>query len=433
MLVPALLAAMGNAYIGALVWTGVSMMSPHRLTYGFARDLPWAMLAAIVTMIGFFASKENKTYPRNAPAKLLLAFALWTCVTTLFSLQPADLVVPMWQKFIKIQFMLFLTMMVVRGEAQIKGLIWVIVCSVGFYGVKGGLFTALTGGGMRVWGPGGSFIEGNNELALALATILPLMAYLAMQAPKLSVRYALRIAIALIMLSVLGSHSRGAFLALMTMALFLAWNSNKRIMTMVGLGFVLAIMIAFMPDNWTRRMETIEGHTDHSAQSRIYTWRMLWNLALHNPITGAGFEVATRDNWAAYAVTDWHFAFAPHSIYFQALGEHGFVGLFLYLGLGFTAWRLAKRVERSTAGDAQFAWVPLLMRMVRVSLVAFGTGGAFLGLVNYDLPYYLVAIVALTEASVREARDKLAQAAPAVTADNTTEHPPPGSNVPAHG
>ncbi|HQR12761.1 MAG TPA: hypothetical protein PLW68_15660, partial [Casimicrobiaceae bacterium] len=49
-------------------------------------------------------------------------------------------------------------------------------------------------------------------------------------------------------------------------------------------------------------------------------------------------------------------------------------------------------------------WVPILMRMVQVSLLVFATGGAFLGLLHYDLPYYLAAIVVLVEVAVADER-----------------------------
>jgi hypothetical protein len=39
-----------------------------------------------------------------------------------------------------------------------------------------------------------------------------------------------------------------------------------------------------------------------------------------------------------------------------------------------------------------------------VSLLGFAVGGAFLGLLHYDLPYYLAAIVVLAEAEMRERR-----------------------------
>ena len=50
-----------------------------------------------------------------------------------------------------------------------------------------------------------------------------------------------------------------------------------------------------------------------------------------------------------------------------------------------------------------------MMRMVQVSLVVFATGGAFLGLLHYDLPYYLAAIVVLTELAVATMRVDVSQ------------------------
>ena len=42
------------------------------------------------------------------------------------------------------------------------------------------------------------------------------------------------------------------------------------------------------------------------------------------------------------------------------------------------------------------------MRMAQVSIVGFAVGGAFLTLVHFDLPYYLVAFVVLVDATMRE-------------------------------
>ena len=53
--------------------------------------------------------------------------------------------------------------------------------------------------------------------------------------------------------------------------------------------------------------------------------------------------------------------------------------------------------------DAELrTWVPLLMRMVQVSLVGFAIGGAFLSLVYFDLPYYIIGYVVLVDATLRE-------------------------------
>ena len=68
--------------------------------------------------------------------------------------------------------------MLMRSRERITALVWVIVISIGFFGVKGGIFSLSTGFNYVVWGPNGGLIEGNNELALALIMIVPLLRFL---------------------------------------------------------------------------------------------------------------------------------------------------------------------------------------------------------------------------------------------------------------
>ena len=123
---------------------------------------------------------------------------------------------------------------------------------------------------------------------------------------------------------------------------------------------------------------------------------------------GAGFLADNGKVFDRYAPLDGEFAiikgsvYVAHSIYFQMLGEHGFVGLGLFLALGVVTWFSAARLARQTRDDPEFgSWMPLLMRMVQVSLVGYGVGGAFLSLAYLDLPYYIVGFVVTATALVR--------------------------------
>jgi len=127
----------------------------------------------------------------------------------------------------------------VDARWKLDRLIWVICISLGFYGVKGGIFTLLHGGIYSVNGPPNTMIEGNNELAFALIMTLPLMRYLQLTASRKAVRLGLWAAMGLTAFSILGSYSRGAFLAGAAMALVLAVKSRKRISIVV----VMAILI----------------------------------------------------------------------------------------------------------------------------------------------------------------------------------------------
>ena len=140
-------------YLGALMWVWISMMNPHRLSYGFAFNFPFAQVIAITTLLGLLFTPQRRRFPMTPVSGLLLAFVAWMSFTSLFAMQPTDVVVEAWLRVIKTQVMIFATLMLIRGRAQIDQLIWTIVVSVGFYGVKGGVWTILRGGDVSRLGP----------------------------------------------------------------------------------------------------------------------------------------------------------------------------------------------------------------------------------------------------------------------------------------
>lgn len=415
-------------HIGILLWSWVGYMNPHRLTWGFAFSFPFAMIIGVVTLIGVLFSKEPKKIPLTMPVIILIILNIWFLVTTYFSLFPADAWVQ-WDKVFKIQLMGFLTLMFIRGRERIDMLVWVIIVSIGFYGVKGGIFTLTTGGQHMVLGPAASFISGNTEIALALAMILPLMRYLQLNSPYKLVRYGLALAMVLCAISIVGSYSRGAFLAGAAMAAFLWWKSRKKAWIAVMLVAMIPLLLAFMPQQWHQRMDTIQTYEeDLSAMGRINAWWFAFHLANDRPLVGGGFQAFDRELFHVYAPEPEHFQDA-HSIYFQMLGEQGYVGLFLFLLLGFVAWRTGSRIIKKARGVRELKWAYDLASMTQVSLVAFAVGGAFLGLAYFDLFYHLIAILVMTniaaDQKLKKAEQEPASApdAPGKSIDNAHPHP----------
>jgi probable O-glycosylation ligase (exosortase A-associated) len=86
---------------------------------------------------------------------------------------------------------------------------------------------------------------------------------------------------------------------------------------------------------------------------------------------------------------------AAHSIYFQILGNHGFVGLFLYLGIWVATLRSAGRLRAIAKEHPEARWAGQLGAMVQVSLLGFAAGGAFLSMPYFDFPYNLMVMVVL--------------------------------------
>lgn len=397
--------------LGAYLWAWVSMMSPQKLTFGFAFDLPFAQAIAGVTLLAFIGTRKRRAIPITLVTRIWLLLLLWMTVTSFFALNRGDLVLDRWIFVFKIQLMLAVSLMLVTEERHFKWLVWVVTLSVVFFGVKGGIYTITGGGGGRVWGPPGGLLQGNNELATALVMLVPYLYWMRETISNKFARLGLLVAMALCVASILGSQSRGALLAVLAMALMLGLKSRYKLRTTLVLVLGLAAAIAWMPTSWTKRMDTIQAYqTDNSAMSRLYAWSTMWNAAVDRPLVGTGFRADSRVVYERYAPhgEQWTpFAgvlLVAHSIYFEMLGEHGFVGLFLYIALWIAVWISAGRTARQAEALPNLAsWLPLLMRMTQVSVLGFLVGGAFLSLAYLDLTYYLMGYVLLAEAFVRRA------------------------------
>jgi probable O-glycosylation ligase (exosortase A-associated) len=381
--------------VGILTYTVFSLMNPHRLTYGFAGTFPFAMIVAIVTLVATLFSKEQKKLPFTPLVIQLLIVIAWVNLTSVFALNQ-DGAWEEWNTVMKTMLIVVLTITVTRTVNDVKALLLTVALSLGFWGFKGGLWTILTGGHNGLIGPQGTYIGDNNTLALAMVTSVPLMVALSSFAPT---KWTRRAAIGLAVLtgvSVIGSYSRGALLGGTAMALFLWLKSSSKLKT--GMLFALAIplLLAAMPEQWMGRMHSIDNYQqDASAMGRINSWGFAINVANHLPL-GGGFATFTPQIFQIYAPDPTVF-FVAHSIYFQVLGEHGYIGLFLYLLMFFFAWRTGTRIVRKCGTNPEHAWAVTTARMCQVSIIGYMTAGAFLAMAYYDLPYYVLAILVCIE------------------------------------
>lgn len=375
---------------------------------------PYAFIVAICIFIGLINAKdEPKRIPWTPETIVLLLFIIWMFITTVFSLYPW-VAWPQWDKVWRIQLMTYVTLMLMYTPYRLNLLMWVIALSLGFYGVKGGIFVLQTGGAYLVKGPDKSFIAGNNEIGLALIMTIPLLRYLQLtldtfwkRRGKFWIRQGLTAAIVLTFIAIIGTHSRGALVGVAAMIVFFLLKTRKRFMPLLIIGALAYSVPMIMPQKWFDRMDTIETHEDYSAQERLRAWGNAIDLASQR-FLGGGF----------HALIYWGGRDA-HSIYFEVLGEHGFVGLGLFLLLALLTWRSGSWIIRRSKRIPELKWASDLAAMIQVSMVGYAAAGAFLGLAYFDLYYALVAIIVLTRQIVQK---HLAEAAVVASANRRNAH-----------
>jgi len=381
--------------IGVMTFAWLSLMNPHRLTYGFAFSLPWVAAVGGLTLVSLCLRSGQFKLPRNALVVTLILFMAWMTITTPFAFEQ-ERAWGEWNRVMKTLFFTLVTIGAINTRKDTRLFALVVTLSLGFYGFKGGLFTLTSGGSSRVMGPPGTYIADNNDLALALLTTVPLVWYLHLQEQRRWLKWGWALLALLTMTAVIGSYSRGALLGFGAM-LFMLWlKSRNKVLTGTVVLMVVPLVFLLMPEQWFGRMQSIgEYQADGSAMGRVNAWHFATNVALNN-FMGGGFLTFTPRMFRVYAPvpTDVH---APHSLYFQVLGEHGFIGLLLFLTFLFLAWRTGSRVLRFCKDKPELKWASDLAAMCQVSLVGYCVGGAFLTLAYADLLYDVVIILALLE------------------------------------
>lgn len=390
-------------FVGVLVWSWVSFMSPHKLLWGPASGLPWAMLTVAAIGVGCMTAREPKRIAWNQTTALIMAFMVCITLTSITAMSPMDEVFPKWSLVMKSFLVMLLTASLLTSKERIHALIWIMVLSLAYFGIKGGGFTIMNGGANRVEGPPDTMIADNNHLAAALLVCLPLMNYLRLQSQHRIIRIGLAATMVLTLFSVVGSYSRGALIGLFAMSAFLWIKSKRKMVAAIVLPVLVGSVIMFMPPEWADRMNTINDYQgDSSAEGRLTIWNVAWQMAIHRPLTGAGF-MGPYDQDVVSQFVPGASSRAVHSIWFEVLGEHGFITFGVWFGITISGVLAARRIIKTASGVPELEWCVDLARMSQVSVIAYLVAGTFLSLCYWDFYFTMLVAVAATGQYVRQA------------------------------
>lgn len=399
-------------WLGIIAWYWIGIMNPHRHTWDFAYTMPFAMLVGGATLFGALFARDRRPIPWNRELVLAVLLMLYFTFTTFFAWVP-NIAWVQWEKVLKITFMTFVATMFIYGYDRIRTLMWTIVICIGFYGVKGFFFVLRSGGAERVQGPENSFLDGNTFIGLAFNMVVPLMIFLAREEQKPWLKRSLYAMAILTIVSTIFTYSRGAYLGLVIILPLIFLTARRKVIAACIL--IPAVLIAplVLPDSVFQRADTIENYEkDGSANQRLQSWTVAWNLAKENPLTGAGFEFeygSDRDRWFKYGSEQYNWAIqrtsAAHSIYFQVLGQHGFVALLLFLALLFGTLLSLNRTKKRAMATKDTNWIASYASGLQVGLIGYMVAGAFLSSAYFDLAWLFFALAAILAREVKQVSD----------------------------
>lgn len=410
-----LYAMLKRPFIGLGMWVWTAMFFPNIWIYGIASNIRYNLLFSIVAIISYVAMRNKPKIKFEGITFLVILFLIWTTFSSFGTLAPPATTWDIWIRFSKVVLLFVFIIFILEKKLHVDFLLWSVVLSIGFYGALEALKFIASGGGHKIEGHEGHVLGDRNELACALVMTLPICYYLMLEYGKQNkiVRFGLLGLMALLVTAVIGTQSRGGLVALIGLGVYMFVKSDRK-----GLLTALAVVLAFalsgfVSEEWISRMDTIAtADQDASFMGRIVAWKLSFILAVQNPIFGGGFKsLEYFPVWTMLSEDFFSYPFfytgdalpsvtrgvAAHSIYFQVLGEHGFVGLAIYgsvLGLAFLkAGRIAKRARKLNAPT----WISTLATMLQSSIFAFGLGGAALSFAYFELTFAIFALIVVLE------------------------------------
>ena len=396
-----------HPFIGVLLWAWFTLQNPHQEAFGFIQSAPVNLIIASVTLLALLFSRERKLPPSSGIVTLLVLFTLWMTFNGFFAYNPAYSW-PLWSRSVKIFVFGLLVATTANSRLRLYSLAWIAVISLYYYGVKGGLFTLLTGGNYRVFGPPDTVIGDNNQLAVALLMVMPLANYLRSQLKNKYLAVLLVLASVATALAILGTYSRGALIGLGAMALVMLLRTKRRFIYIGLVGVVATFALYFMPTSFFNRMNTLGAmQDDASFQGRLHAWRVAFMYASDHFPFGAGIYGAQLPGvYRAYYPND-PILHAAHSIYFEVLGDNGFIGLILYLFLLAAVFLSCTKIIRRARNEPALQWAKDMAIALQTSLVVFCVSGAALSMAYYDL--FLIElgmVLALREIVTRDTKQR---------------------------
>ncbi|MBL8753648.1 MAG: putative O-glycosylation ligase, exosortase A system-associated [Planctomycetes bacterium] len=384
-------------FVGLLLFSWLAYMRPQDLCWGFARTMRMSFFVAFAMLIGWFVHERGRR-----------PFALWDFRTfaivglgALVSISYADAQVQdaytntYFFEFVKILVITAFTAGQVDSRERLRVMYWTIALSLAFFGVKGGLFGVLSGGRPILRGPGG-MLEDNNDFALALVMNVPLLWYLGREElHRPWVRRATLAAVFLTVVTIVLTHSRGAFLALSMTALWIAWRSGHLVRAFGFLGCLALLFPLVAPPEVLERLASIGDTKESSANARLTAWATALRMIGDNPILGVGLR-NFQPRYPDYSVVPLgadSTTYVAHNSYLQIWAESGSLAFVVYLALMASVFVACRKVYAMSRARADLRWAGTYARMMEATMVGFMVGAFFLNRGHFDLIYHWLALV----------------------------------------
>ena len=372
-----------------------------------------AILMGALAMLLFLRDTSSVRRVRRVlipTTQWVIALLFWIALSTPGAIVRGTSFDLLFGNFIK-TFLMFLVIAAgVRGIRDVERLAMAYLASAAIYAAV--IVSRFDLGEGDSWRLGDLYYYDANDFATFVVTAMPIALYVIHRARAAYQRWLGVAALALLTTAFVRTGSRGGFIALIAVVLFV--NVGYRAIALrwrvLATASVAIVVLAVASDRYWTQMGTIMSDADYNRSEetgRMKIWQRGIGYMLEYPVFGVGANNfnAAEGMLSPFAQRQqlgrgvkWN---AAHNSYVQVGAELGIPGLLMFIGMIASAFAALRRSSR-TAGTARSDNAgPELTQAISASLVGFVVGAVFLSLAYSEILFTLLALaVALQKVTV---------------------------------
>ncbi len=387
----------GAPFVMTLGYVWVDTFQPQYVAYFVLNQLPVSLIMGAGAVLAYVALDRRSPPRLNLASVLQVSMGVWITLTMLWAEAPN----PGWEKwdwaFKTVMFSAFVPL-TIRSRVQIEAFAQVYVFALAANFIPFGIKTLISGGGYGVnlgLQGGNSGLSEGGQLSTLCLMVVPLALYLGKNSqlvPRHRLMPLAYLGIAgLAVATALGTYERSALIGLVVLAVYMFMRSQHKFRFGLLLAALGLFVIYATSSSWTARISTIGQYNEESsAVVRLLVWRWTLGYAITHPL-GGGFAAYLIDHIELPGGAI-EFGRAFHSIYFEILGEQGWVGLGMFLVLAGSTVLGLRRLARRTRAVPHLAWCAEMSDALQSGLMVFLAAGAFVGIAFQPMFWYFIAM-----------------------------------------
>jgi probable O-glycosylation ligase (exosortase A-associated) len=399
-----------------MTFSFILVIAPQEI-FPILAPLRIALLAASTAVIAYLLDRFGRGRPITLMTRemwVLAALVAWAVVTVPLSIWPGGSVAFLFAFFFKSLAIFWLLCNVVSSVTRLRQVAWLLsLMALPLAATAVGNFLSATflpglvaQSTKRILGYDAPLTGNPNDLALMLNMVIPITVALFLTVERPGLRMFLAAAVALDVLGVIVTFSRGGFLTLATLAGAYVWKLRGRPeRAWAWTAVVIAVAcLPLLPAGYVNRMESmtdIDSDVTRSARLRWDDAATALRYVAANPIVGGGIGQNTLALNKERGGTGWS---AIHNVYLEVAVELGIPGLILFLMLLVGCFKSAARVQRWCAGVPARRDLFHLAEGIQISLIGFSVAALFHPVAHHLYFYYFAALAIAAHAIAQEGR-----------------------------